>query len=214
MKAVQSLPPPPPAAAAGVKGTDIEAHHKQGFAAGVVQGFGDGRSTANGVGGGYFVGREAGTLSNREQQQTQQQQQQQERRCLPVSDGLTTFDGRLTAAADGLTAAGDGLTAANAPSATYAPKYHGAAVPTWADWQKLWRYWDAATLEMIPAGGHLDQPISLRHPFIFYVGHTPAFIEARLAVVVPGWHRASPEQYTYIFSRGIDPDVDDPTQCK
>lgn len=55
-------------------------------------------------------------------------------------------------------------------------------------------------------------PISLRLPFIFYVGHLPAFAankvlsdSSRATVSEPHWHE--------MFSRGIAPDVDDPSNC-
>jgi ergothioneine biosynthesis protein EgtB len=58
----------------------------------------------------------------------------------------------------------------------------------------------------------LAQPISLRHPFIFYVGHLPAFAWNHVCAGVlqrPAFNAA----FDDLFSRGIDPDVDDPTRC-
>ena len=58
----------------------------------------------------------------------------------------------------------------------------------------------------------LAQPIALRHPFIFYVGHLPAFAWNHVCVGVlarPSFNAAFDE----LFSRGIDPDVDDPSHC-
>ena len=129
----------------------------------------------------------------------------------PGDSGKEQQQEQKSARTSNTAAGGGGLTGEIAVT-----KSVGASVPTWEDWQQLWRYWDAATLDMIPSGTHhhLDQPISLRHPFIFYVGHTPAFVEARLAAVVPGWERVQPEQYRNVFSRGIDPDVDDSSKCK
>lgn len=56
----------------------------------------------------------------------------------------------------------------------------------------------------------LTQPISLRHPYIFYLGHLPAFAwnQVRACGVA-----AIDEQYEDIFSRGIDPDVDERRKC-
>jgi ergothioneine biosynthesis protein EgtB len=58
----------------------------------------------------------------------------------------------------------------------------------------------------------LAQPIALRHPFIFYVGHLPAFAWNHVGGALlerPAFNPA----YDELFSRGIDPDVDDPTRC-
>jgi ergothioneine biosynthesis protein EgtB len=67
-------------------------------------------------------------------------------------------------------------------------------------------------LETIAPDAVLARPIALRHPFIFYVGHLPAFAWnhiGRGALKRPSF---SP-RFDEIFERGIDPDVDDPRQC-
>ena len=56
------------------------------------------------------------------------------------------------------------------------------------------------------------QPIALRHPFIFYVGHLPAFTWNHICDGVLGRPSLNPA-YDELFSRGIDPDVDDPSHC-
>src|SRR5437773_11632017 len=56
------------------------------------------------------------------------------------------------------------------------------------------------------------QPIALRHPFIFYVGHMPAFAWNHICDGVLGRPSLNPA-YDELFSRGIDPDVDDPSHC-
>ena len=56
------------------------------------------------------------------------------------------------------------------------------------------------------------QPIALRHPFIFYVGHLPAFAWNHICDGVLGRPSLNPA-YDELFSRGIDPDVDDPSHC-
>jgi ergothioneine biosynthesis protein EgtB len=58
----------------------------------------------------------------------------------------------------------------------------------------------------------LAQPISLRHPFVFYVGHLPAFAWNHICGGVLG-EPAFNAAYDELFSRGIDPDVDDPSRC-
>jgi ergothioneine biosynthesis protein EgtB len=58
----------------------------------------------------------------------------------------------------------------------------------------------------------LARPIALRHPFIFYVGHLPAFAWIHIC----GGTLARPSfapAFDDMFSRGIDPDVDDPERC-
>ena len=56
------------------------------------------------------------------------------------------------------------------------------------------------------------QPIALRHPFIFYVGHLPAFAWNHICAGALGRPSVNPA-YDELFSRGIDPDVDDPSLC-
>src|SRR6185503_19099658 len=66
--------------------------------------------------------------------------------------------------------------------------------------------------EILAPGAWLAQPIALRHPFIFYLGHLPAFAWNHVSGEVldrPPFNAAFDE----LFSRGIDPDVDDPTHC-
>ncbi|HEU4369953.1 MAG TPA: SUMF1/EgtB/PvdO family nonheme iron enzyme [Methylomirabilota bacterium] len=58
----------------------------------------------------------------------------------------------------------------------------------------------------------LARPIALRHPFIFYVGHLPAFAWIHLGMGVLGRPSFDPG-FDELVSRGIDPDVDDPTRC-
>jgi ergothioneine biosynthesis protein EgtB len=75
----------------------------------------------------------------------------------------------------------------------------------------LWERTDRL-LALVGADGILERPIALRHPFIFYVGHLPAF----------GWNHVCRRRlgrpsfnprFDDIFDRGIDPDVDDPARC-
>ena len=57
----------------------------------------------------------------------------------------------------------------------------------------------------------LARPIALRHPFVFYVGHLPAFAWNHIGAGVLGRPPFHPE-FDELFSRGIDPDVEDPTR--
>jgi ergothioneine biosynthesis protein EgtB len=66
--------------------------------------------------------------------------------------------------------------------------------------------------DLLAPGSWLAQPIALRHPFIFYLGHLPAFAWNHVGGALlerPAFNAAFDE----LFSRGIDPDVDDPTRC-
>ncbi|KAJ3264071.1 hypothetical protein HK104_006529, partial [Borealophlyctis nickersoniae] len=86
------------------------------------------------------------------------------------------------------------------------------AYPTVAEWNELWKAWDTVTMTMIAPTNYLEQPISLRHPYIFYVGHIPAFLDIQISRCIKEPF-TPPTNYPVIFERGIDPDVDDPTQC-
>ncbi|ORY36723.1 hypothetical protein BCR33DRAFT_721934 [Rhizoclosmatium globosum] len=63
---------------------------------------------------------------------------------------------------------------------------------------------------MIPQDGYLEKPISLRHPYIFYLGHLPAFMDIQLSRCL-SQPFTEPVSYTEIFERGIDPDINDPS---
>ncbi|KAJ3021905.1 hypothetical protein HKX48_007486 [Thoreauomyces humboldtii] len=86
------------------------------------------------------------------------------------------------------------------------------AVPTTQEWEQLWTAWDTVTGTMIPPAAHLARPISLRHPFIFYLGHIPAFLDIQLSRAENSAF-TSPQSYTRIFERGIDPDLENPEIC-
>ena len=66
--------------------------------------------------------------------------------------------------------------------------------------------------ELLVPGAFLARPITLRHPFIFYVGHLPAFAWNHICAGVLGRPSLN-AAFDELFSRGIDPDVDDPTHC-
>lgn len=57
----------------------------------------------------------------------------------------------------------------------------------------------------------VEKPIDLRNPPLFYAGHLPAFSDIHVSrhfdepLTEPAW-------FAEIFERGIDPDVNDPTQ--
>ncbi|KAJ2459955.1 hypothetical protein GGI02_005816, partial [Coemansia sp. RSA 2322] len=54
-------------------------------------------------------------------------------------------------------------------------------IPALSEWRHLWSAWDTLLLHIIPRNRLYDQPIDLRHPFVFYLGHLPAFSDIHLA---------------------------------
>ncbi|KLT38504.1 hypothetical protein CC85DRAFT_289452 [Cutaneotrichosporon oleaginosum] len=88
------------------------------------------------------------------------------------------------------------------------------SLPTLREWDELWALWDHITLGMIPKEMLHQKPIDLRHICLFYLGHIPTFLDiymTRMTRVTDG-KPTHPEYFKDIFERGIDPDVDDPTQ--
>src|SRR5262249_27124052 len=75
----------------------------------------------------------------------------------------------------------------------------------------VWEHTDRIFALLAP-GAWLAQPIALRHPFLFYLGHLPAFAWNHVCVEVLERASFNP-RFDDLFSRGIDPDVEDPTQC-
>ncbi len=69
-----------------------------------------------------------------------------------------------------------------------------------------------ALVDLVAPEAMSSRPISLRHPFLFYVGHLPAFAWNHLCRSVLGRPSFLPS-FDEIFERGIDPDVDDPGRC-
>src|SRR6185503_18070928 len=53
----------------------------------------------------------------------------------------------------------------------------------------------------------LAKPIVWRHPFLFYVGHLPAFAWNQICGALLKWQSFNPN-FDELFCRGIDPDVD------
>jgi L-histidine Nalpha-methyltransferase / hercynylcysteine S-oxide synthase len=65
---------------------------------------------------------------------------------------------------------------------TFIPKAQGVPVtslgnvPTWDEWENLWKIWDLVTLQMIPKEMLHQKPIDLRHKCLFYIGHIPTCV--------------------------------------
>ncbi|RPD62283.1 hypothetical protein L226DRAFT_532692 [Lentinus tigrinus ALCF2SS1-7] len=86
------------------------------------------------------------------------------------------------------------------------------SLPTVEEWRAMWAAWDFVTRQMIPPSMLFQKPIDLRHICLFYCGHIPAFLSIHLAKLLQE-PDTEPVEFKYIFERGIDPNVDDPTQC-
>lgn len=71
-----------------------------------------------------------------------------------------------------------------------------------AAWQRT-----DALFEIVPPGEQLTAPIVWRHPFIFYIGHLPAFAWNQIGRAVLNWQSFNP-RFDEMFCRGVDPDVD------
>ncbi|GJJ72066.1 L-histidine Nalpha-methyltransferase / hercynylcysteine S-oxide synthase [Entomortierella parvispora] len=85
--------------------------------------------------------------------------------------------------------------------------------PSQQEWTELWKSWDVVTTQMIQHPSMLlEKPIALRHPFLFYLGHIPVFLDTQLSRALKEPF-SEPAHFNVIFERGIDPDVDDPTKC-
>lgn len=91
-------------------------------------------------------------------------------------------------------------------------EYVRGSVPQLGDWKNLWAIWDTITRRMLPNEELLDKPIKLRNACIFYIGHTPAFLDIQLTKATSE-DATSPRYFHSIFERGIDPDVDNPENC-
>jgi ergothioneine biosynthesis protein EgtB len=75
----------------------------------------------------------------------------------------------------------------------------------------LWERTDRV-LALVGPDSMGERPIALRHPFVFYVGHLPAFAWNHVCRRLLG-RPPFDERFDEIFDRGIDPDVDDPALC-
>ncbi|KAJ2081591.1 hypothetical protein H4R24_002212 [Coemansia sp. RSA 988] len=99
----------------------------------------------------------------------------------------------------------------NLPSVSAAPEQF-PSIPGIDEWKELWAIWDMLTLQVIGRSKLLVRPIDLRHPFIFYLGHIPAFADIHLTSADSG-PLSEPAIFAQWFERGIDPNMDDPTIC-
>lgn len=55
-------------------------------------------------------------------------------------------------------------------------QYAANPMPSIEEWEKLWTRWNTVTKDLISSQDLLSQPIKLRNPLIFYLGHIPTFL--------------------------------------
>lgn len=72
--------------------------------------------------------------------------------------------------------------------------------------RRLEQAWQASDriFDLVPEAALDEQPIALRHPLLFYVGHLPAFASNQICRGVLGRPSHRPE-FDELFERGIDP---------
>jgi ergothioneine biosynthesis protein EgtB len=75
--------------------------------------------------------------------------------------------------------------------------------------EKLLSLWGRSDeiLSIVPNAELSATPIVWRHPFIFYIGHLPAFSWNQICGAILNWKSFDPH-FDDLFCRGIDPDVD------
>ncbi len=78
-------------------------------------------------------------------------------------------------------------------------RYEARLVLAWARSDQLF--------DLIQDEQLLAKPIVWRHPFLFYVGHLPAFSWNQICGALLKWRSFNPS-FDELFCRGIDPDVD------
>ncbi|KAF9483484.1 hypothetical protein BDN70DRAFT_873769 [Pholiota conissans] len=98
------------------------------------------------------------------------------------------------------------------PSNDYQLTCKPFGAPSREEWRTLWKSWDFITRRMIPPSMLFQKPIDLRHICLFYLGHIPTFLDIHLSKLLQE-PNTEPQEFKYIFERGIDPNVDDPSQC-
>jgi len=86
------------------------------------------------------------------------------------------------------------------------------SVPTVEEWKELWKLFETILMTMVSPELMYEKPIEFRHPFIFYVGHIPTFLDIHLSRYFKEKF-TEPQYFPDIFERGIDPDLDDPAVC-
>ncbi|KAH9819961.1 histidine-specific methyltransferase [Melampsora americana] len=89
---------------------------------------------------------------------------------------------------------------------------HQGNMPSMHEWDELWSAWDLVTMGIIPQNLLHTKPIDLRHICLFYLGHIPVFSDIHLSRYFNEPY-SEPKEFSEIFERGIDPDMEDPSIC-
>lgn len=84
--------------------------------------------------------------------------------------------------------------------------------PALASVETVWRMADQLFDNDVTPAHALTKPITLRMPFVFYLGHLSSFASNSLLSTLSPRPKVN-TKFDHLFSRGIDPNVDDPTQC-
>ncbi|EEB05804.1 sulfatase modifying factor 1 [Schizosaccharomyces japonicus yFS275] len=85
--------------------------------------------------------------------------------------------------------------------------------PTLEEWTQIRLAWLYLVFKLYPRDLYFTELIPVRHPFIFYIGHVPAFNDIYLARLTDGKPTLGRKDYWDWFQRGIDPDLDNTKKC-
>jgi hypothetical protein len=86
------------------------------------------------------------------------------------------------------------------------------SVPSLLEWTQVWALTDLITTVIVNSSRCLSKPIDLRHPYIFYIGHLPAFLDMQLSKAL-NESPLGPDNFPVIFERGMDPIIETPNIC-
>ena len=80
-------------------------------------------------------------------------------------------------------------------------------------WYRRNRARSQALFDLLTDDAYYSQPITLRHPVVFYDGHLPAFSFNTLVKKALG-ESSIDSRLERLFARGIDPDDREPAQAR
>jgi ergothioneine biosynthesis protein EgtB len=87
----------------------------------------------------------------------------------------------------------------NSRAEAYSESFREKFLAAWARTDEIF--------DIVPAAEVTAKPIVWRHPFIFYMGHLPAFAWNQVCGALLKWKSLTP-YFDDLFCRGVDPDVD------
>lgn len=79
--------------------------------------------------------------------------------------------------------------------------------------EAAWALVDELFTARITASRALMRPITLRNPFVFYLGHLPSFSWNTIRATLTPPPPPIDAEFEAIFARGIDPDIEDRSKC-